>query len=536
MNIFNQKRKPIRLLTWITLLVCFVLVVALSVTGFLIGRDAAMNARENQAEKTMDIANTVRYSEIVKSGLMEEEQSEDIQDYTRRIQTETNVAYIVVMNMNHIRQSHPVEERIGQYFVGDDENRAFHGNTYTSVAEGTLGESLRSFAPIEDADGNQIGVVSVGILLDNVESVMLDRQQMVFLGSAAGMLVGAIGALFLARRVKKTLHGLEPREISQHLQEREAMLASVREGIIAINDEGTIVVVNDAAANIFERAGCMKKPIGYSVDSFFNSSRLKETLYHQEAEYDQEQSLNGLDLVVNRIPVITQGEVVGAIATFREKTELTSLVEQLTGARHYAETLRAQTHEFMNKLHVMSAMVHTESYEELNDYIEQISTNYHRDIGTVSRVVKDPVLAGYLLRKFNNLKENGVVVELKGDYPLPLLKDTERIDGLITIIGNVTDNAWEAIQYQEYKYIQMTINHKDHVLYFSVHDNGPGMSEVEKVNMLDHGLSTKGENRGYGMWLTKKALQELDGTIKVSTQKGGGTVVEITIPYVGEDT
>ncbi|RSL33580.1 two-component system sensor histidine kinase DcuS [Salibacterium salarium] len=536
MKTFTKKRIPIRLRTWITLLVCLVLIVALTVTGILTARDAAVNARETQAEKTMDIAHTVSYSQIVRDGLQDAEAPGDIQEYTRRVQTETNVAYIVVMNMDHIRQSHPVEQRIGQYFVGNDENRAFRGEMYTSVAEGTLGESLRSFVPIEDEDGSQIGVVSVGILLDNVESVMMDRQQMVYIGSAVGLFVGTIGAVFLARRVKQTLHGLEPREIAQHLQEREAMLASVREGIIAINEDGTIVVANDAARGIFQRAGLMKNPMGQPVDSFFDSSRLKEVLRHQEAEYDQEQQLNGLDIVVNRIPVIAKGGVVGAIATFREKTELTSLVEQLTGARHYAETLRTQTHEFMNKLHVMSAMVHTESYEELNDYIQQISTNYKQEVGSVSRIVKDPVLAGYLLRKFSYFQENGGDVELDGDYPLPLLRDTEQMDGLITIIGNVTDNAWEAVQNQAHKQINLTINHIDSLLHFSVSDNGPGMSEADRQNMLQQGLSTKGENRGYGMQLTQKALQELNGTMDIFSEKGKGTTIKITIPYEGDQS
>ncbi|MFB4162453.1 DcuS/MalK family sensor histidine kinase [Alteribacillus sp. JSM 102045] len=532
---FFNKYKTLSLQTWITLLVCLVLIVALSVTGFLIGRDTAKNAREAQEEKTMNIANAVSHAPAVVNGLTAAGQSAAIQSYTLEVQANTNVEYIVVMDMDHIRQSHPVEERIGQYFVGGDEDKAFTGERYTSVAEGTLGESLRSFVPILNKNDEQIGVVSVGILLDNVESVVIDQQRMVYIGTGAGMMIGILGAVILARRVKRTLHGLEPREIAQLLQEREAMLASVREGIIAINEKGTIVVANDAAKELFRRAGLMKDPIGQDSESFLKSPLLKDVLSHQKAEFDQEQLLNGIALVVSRVPVLTNGQVVGAIATFRDKSELASLVEQLTGAKHYAETLREQTHEFMNKLHVMSAMVHTESYQELQDYIKQLSNTYQKEVGSVSRIVKDPVLAGFLLNKCSQFQEHGTVVELKGDFPLPLLKDTEKMDALITIIGNLSENAYEAIADQKEKQIEMTINYINNYFYFTIKDNGPGMSNYARETLFHKGSSTKGEHRGIGMYLTKKALQELNGTISVFSEEEKGTVFEVKIPYEGDE-
>ncbi|SDI06621.1 DcuS/MalK family sensor histidine kinase [Alteribacillus bidgolensis] len=531
---FFHKHKTLKLQTWITLLVCLVIIVALSVTGLLIGRDTSEKARETLEDKTMNIANTVSRAPAVIEGLADGEPSKTIQSYTLDVQANTNVEYIVVMDMHHIRQSHPVEERIGQYFVGGDEDRAFRGERYTSVAEGTLGESLRSFVPIWNENGEQIGVVSVGILLDNVESVVMKQQRMVYLGTGAGMLAGIIGAVLLARRVKRTLHGLEPNEIAQLLQEREAMLASVREGIVAIDDTGTIVVANDAAKELFRKTGLIKNPIGQDAESFLNSSSLKQVLTHQKAEFDQEHILNGVVLVESRVPVIINDQVVGALATFRDKSELASLVEQLTGAKHYAETLREKTHEFMNKLHVMSAMVHTESYQELKDYIKQISKAYQQEVGSVSRVVKDPVLAGFLLNKLNHFQERGTKVKINGNFPLPILKDTEKIDALITIIGNLSDNAYEAIAGQEDKRIEMTINYIDGYFHFMIKDNGPGISETDRDHIFSKGRSTKGENRGLGMYLINKALQELNGTITVRTEEEQGTIFKVKIPYEGE--
>ncbi|MGY4688816.1 DcuS/MalK family sensor histidine kinase [Salibacterium sp. K-3] len=528
-----KRKRPLQLQTWITLLLSLVLVTALCVTGVLIGRDAASHARQAQVEKTMDIAHAAARSAVVREELQGEETGRSIQQYTENVQEDTGVAYIVVMNMDHIRRSHPVEERIGQYFVGNDEDRAFDGETYTSTAEGTLGESLRSFVPIENGDGQQIGVVSVGILLDNVESVIMDRQKMVYIGSGAGLLIGLAGAFWLARRIKQTMYGMEPREIAHLLKEREAMLSSVREGIIAVHTNGDIIIVNDAAKAFFYRTGVTTDPLHLPAASVMPEFGLKDVLERRQGEYDQEIMFRGHAVIVNRMPVLVENRTAGAIATFREKTELTSLVEQLTGAKYYAGKLRAQTHEFMNKLHVISAMIHTESYEELKDYISGISQSWQQEVGSVSRLVKDPVLAGFLLNKINAARGEEIDVELLGEEPLPVLQHTERMDGLITVIGNLFDNAVEAVREREGGNIRLTINHLDGIFYLAVRDNGKGMTPAEKEQLLHPGFSTKGADRGHGMELVQRSMKHLGGEMEWFSEKGEGTTVEVTIPYEG---
>ncbi|GGB44453.1 two-component system sensor histidine kinase DcuS [Lentibacillus populi] len=532
MRNFFRNRKPIRLQTWIMLLIVSVLMIALTITGLLIGNETAQKTRESQREKAMNIASAVSQTQSVIDGLVNLDSSGEIQSYTKAVQEDTDVDYIVVMDNQHIRRSHPVEERIGQYFVGNDEDRAFQGERYTSVAEGTLGKSMRAFTPVWN-EGEQIGVVAVGILLNNVEDTVFASQIIVYIGIAAGLVAGAIGAVLLARRVKRILHGLEPSDIVQLLQERDAMLASVREGIIAINKHAEIVVANHAAMDLFRRAGLAENPIGKQVDAYLPPSDLTQVLLDQNIEFDQEQKLNGIDIIVNTKPVIVNDHIAGIIATFRDRSELTSLVKQLTDTRTYADTLRAQTHEFMNKLHVMSAMVHTESYKELEEYIGYISDNYHKEIGAVSRLVKDPVLAGYLHNKLSQFRENGVVVELNGDRQLPLLKNTKKMEAIITMIGNLSDNANEAVAQQADRRVLITINYINGQFHFTIQDNGPGLTPSEKEAIFEKGRSTKGKTRGYGLFLTMQALKVLDGTLEVSSEKGEGTVFDVIIPYEG---
>ena len=530
MRVLNIKKFSLQ--TKFTVLVSVVVLISLSITAYMIGSNAIKESKEFQAEKVMDIATTISHTKLVIDGLSGDEPADAIQKFTKQVQEDTNVQYIVVMDNNHIRHSHPNPERVGQYFVGDDEDRAFNGDRYTSLAQGTLGESLRAFVPIY-ATGEQIGVVSVGILSETVRTAVLQSLRTSYTGVAIGLFVGLLGAILLAKQVKRTLFGLEPAQIAKLLHEREAVLESVREGIVAVNEKGEIIVANQAAIHLFYQAGLVKNPIGEQVENYLPGAYFKEVFQNGESKFDEEVKVNGIDIVMNQVPVVIQDEVVGALATFRDKSELTSLVEQLSGAKAFAETLRVQTHEFMNKLHVITAMVHTKSYDELKKYTSHLSESYQKEVGAVSRLVKDPVIAGYLLSKLSEARELGVQVELIGDEPLPRLQNMEQMDSMITILGNLFDNAIDAVEQQQNALITITLDYRNKFLAIEIKDNGPGfMMEAFDEKELK-GQSSKGENHGYGLYLVRKALKKLNGELEVFSIKGEGAKFHVFIPYEG---
>ncbi len=528
-----MKRRPLSLQIWLTLLVCTVVVASLSASGYLIGINTAENVQQRQAEKVMNIASIVSRTQVVIDGLTGKVPHESVQDFTRAVQLDTGVHYIVVMNNDRIRLSHPMTSRIGQYFVGNDEDRAFLGEEYTSIATGTLGESMRAFVPIWDGN-RQIGVVAVGILLENIQHVVKQNQKSVYIGILIGLLIGIIGAFFLARKVKRTLFGLEPGEIAQLLHEREAMLASLREGMIAINENQEIIVANNAALRLFRKAHLGKHPVGQSLGEYLSSASLTNLLVDDRTIYDEEQTINGVNIVINKVPVKANQKRIGTVATFRERSELTSLAEQLSGVKAYAETLRMQTHEFMNKLHVITAMVHTKAYDELSDYLAYLSHSYQKEVGSISRLVKDPVIAGYLLNKLGEARELGIEVEINGSHGLPTLKTIEHMDKIITVLGNLCDNAFEAVANQTNKHVQFMLHYEDNRFYFKVKDNGPGIAANERHLLFEKGVSTKGANRGFGLYLTKKAVTDLNGNIDIRTNEDG-TEFHVELPYEGEN-
>lgn len=527
---FFFPNRPYQLKTLILLLVTIVVAMSLILTGILIANDYAAATQRSQEERAQAIASAVGQTPAILDSLRNGTYGGPVQTYTMKVKADTNVEYIVVMDMNSVRLSHPNEEMIGRTFVGGDEGPALEGKSYTSVAVGTLGESMRAFMPIWDG-GEQLGAVAVGIAKDKINDAVWRSQQIILLGMGVGLAAGLIGALLLAQKVKRSMHGLEPVEIAKLLEEKEAMLASVREGVVAVDEKGIMVVANRAAREMFKRAGLPADPIGKHVRDCMPESKLQDVLIHHRAELDQQQTLNNLEIVVNCVPVKAAGKLVGALATFRDKTELTRMLEQLSGAKNYAESLRVHTHEFMNKLHVISAMVHTESYKELQAYIKRISNHYQKDVGWVSSHVKDPVIAGFLLNKLSFLQEHDVEVTLTGREAWPSIARPEVLDALITIIGNSLDNAYEAIAGQEEKEVMVELSSTmEGWLEWTVRDNGPGLAE-ELAGEIRKGNSTKGEGRGYGLHLIHTAAADTDGTVHISSRKGDGMTLTVRIPY-----
>ena len=348
--IVHNRRFRFKLSTIIIFFVCLVVLLSLMITDLLIGNSVSDKIIQNQEEKAKIVARTVAKSQIVIDELEGGKKPNSIQDYTRDIQTATNVLFIVVIDMNGIRKSHPKPEEIGKHFVGGDEKAALNGKEYVSISYGTLGKSVRAFTPIYNKRNEQIGVVAVGISLKRLETALGQSHWDILLVTILGLIIGIIGAILLARYIKRILLGLEPIAIARILEERSTMLQSVHEGIIAVDNQSTITLVNKSALQIFQKAGLSQKPVGMKIYDYMPSTRLDQVLETGKPELDEEQNINGVSILVNRVPLVVNGQVVGAISTFRDKTEVNQLAEQLTGVRTYAESLRAQSHEFMNTI------------------------------------------------------------------------------------------------------------------------------------------------------------------------------------------
>lgn len=513
------------------ILTFIVITVSLLVTDFFISHNVGEATYEQLNAEAIEIASVVANTPLIIEGLNEQKNQNEIQPFVEKIRGISGVRFITVMDMNRIRKSHPDPTMIGTYYDNHDVDLAFAGSEQTSIDHGSLGKSLRAFSPVYTADGKQVGVVLVGIMLDEVADTVMQSRYSVLFGSACGLLIGMLGAVLLARHIKKVTFGMEPFVIAKMLEERNAILASVREGIFAIDSDARITVINTEALRLFNKAGINDEAVGKNVEEFVPNTRMQNVLKTGKAELDQEQDLEGVTLLTNRVPVLVNGEIVGVVATFRDKTEVRKLAEKLVDIKIYAEALRSQTHEFMNKLHVVIGMIHMEYYDELKDYVMKIAHQYQIEVGAVVRKIKDPVVAGFLLGKLSWAREVGVEMELEEDCCLPDMADADMVTELVTIVGNLLDNAVDAVEKSTVKKINVKIIQNCGTLKIEVSDTGKGILKDQYDAIFKNGYSTKGENRGIGLYIMKRSIERLKGEITFVSKIGQGTTFYVSLPY-----
>jgi CitB family two-component system sensor histidine kinase MalK len=520
----------------ITLLVATVLALVLVVTGLMVNWKIEQEARVVLTEKLVLLSRAAAESDAVIKGLQGQRPASAVQAYAERLRVDTQVDYITVMDMNEIRLSHPNPAQIGAHFAGGDEAAVFKGRSYVSEARGTLGLSLRAFTPVWDPGGTrQIGAVAVGILVTGLDHTVLSVRKRVGLGVLIGFGAGILGAMYVAGRIKRILLGMEPQEISTMLQQRNAMLHSVREGIIGVNRDLVVTLVNEEALRLFALAGSHGELVGRNVEEVLPSSRLRVVMETGQAEYDQEGEILGLKILTNRVPVFVEGRITGAVATFRDKTQMNRLAEQLTGVRFYADALRAQTHEFMNKLHVILGLVRLGEYERLKTYITGVAGRFDDEVGFVVQRIKDPMVAGFLLARFSSAREQNILMQLDEDASLPPCPDDAASHDLVTILGNLLENAVEAIGNGTSRVIRVSLRPEGAQMHMSVEDSGPGLPEEVLGKVFTLGFSTKGENRGFGLWQAARTAEARGGRLVGKNTEDGGAVFTASLHLYQEE-
>lgn len=528
----NFKKNLLNLKNNFLLLSFMAIAVSLIINDLLISNNIAESTYNDLQTKIIELANITATSPIVINTLTENKNQEEMQEFTEKISAASHIRFITVMDMQKIRKTHPNKKTIGTYYQNHDGDEAFNGKTLTSIDNGSLGRSLRAFAPVYAPDGRQIGVVLVGVMLDKVDAAKAEARRNLIGGSLCGLLAGILGAIFLAKRIKKFTFGMEPFELAKLLEERNAILSSIREGVIAIDKNENITMVNKAAYELFQKTAVCDDLIGKKVEEAVPHSRMQFVLNTGIAEFDQEQNLKGKTILTNRLPITVNGQIAGVVATFRDKSEMRMLAEKLIDIRIYVDALRAQTHEFMNKLHVIMGLIYLKKYAQLNAYITQIADKYQIELGSISKGIRDPVIAGFLLGKLNLAHECDIKIRFDTGCFVPDFHDAEIVHDIITILGNLISNAFDALKDTKIKVIYLKIIQENGSLEIDIKDTGKGIPLEEYDDIYKNSYSTKGPNRGFGLYITKCSVERWGGTIKVSSWNGKGTKFHVSLPYI----
>lgn len=531
------RKRPLKLTTSVSLMVSTVIVAVLVVVHFFYFLQISSVTRESVQHKALAVARTLANSPDIQRALLLPADRNLIQPIASQVQKSNDLLYVVVTNMEGMRYSHPVREAINQHFIGQDLRPALLGKENVSVNQGQLAKALRVFTPVYDPQHRQIGVVVIGISLSEVNAQINQSRWNILWTALFGSLVGAAGTFWLVRASRRILFGLEPYEISALFEQRQAMLYAIKEGVVAVDLNAQVTLINHAARKLFRETGMPQASENEIVRNLEASGPLiailRAVLSSGKPQRDEEIHFRGRDLLINTMPVSSKGEIIGAICTFRDKTEVTRLTQRLSGMVNYVDTLRQQSHEFMNKLHVILGLLHMKSYAQLEAYILKTANNYQTEIGSLLRKIKSPVIAGFLLSKLNSASDRGLHLVINEDSFLPDRGSEQQVSVLITVLGNLIENAFDALSQQPEGEVSVLLHYQQGWLTCEVSDDGPGIPPDQLDAIFEKGFSSKGEQRGVGLFLSKQQTLSLGGEIIVESDPGVYTQFLVQLPWDG---
>ncbi len=448
-----------------------------------------------------------------------------IQPIAEFIRKSSNLTYVVVTDSDGIRHSHPNPERIGER-VSTDPSVPLSGRIYEGRQTGTLGESWRVKVPIwaegaSDAQGGEvIGSVSVGVLESELAADVRSWLPWVIAAVAGSALIGVFGAAWVTAIVRRRIFQLEPGEIAELVKEHETMLHRLSEGVVTVDALGVITVANDAACRLLDRDDL----VGLSAQEVLDAPVLAVL---EEGEPDGRIVLAGERAIIARGTGVVDdhGTPVSGTLLLRDHTELHQALREMDGANSLTDGLRAQAHEFANSMHVVSGLLELELIEDARDYIARI-----RPGGAL--VDADAALVGGGISALLSVKtaqahERGIAVALTSHGEIPAVLH----DDLVTILGNLVDNALEACAVGDR--VEITLAADAAEVAVVIDDSGPGIPAEVSERIFEEGVSTRSDgahHRGIGLALVARVVRRRDGQIRFDRSELGGARFEVRLP------
>lgn len=447
-----------------------------------------------------------------------------VQREAERIREATKAEYVVVMDRRGVRWSHPTPGEVGR-IVSTDPGQALAGHEVMQIDDGTLGRTARGKVPLRDDDGRIIGAVSVGIAYDSVRARLLHAIPGLLAYAGGALAVGALAAWLISRRVQRQTRDLAFSDISALLAEREAMLHGIREGVVALDRTGRIRLLNDEARRLL---GLGDEAVGRSLDEALGGGRTTDVLAGRVTGTDLLTVRGQRVLVANRMPT----DDGGAVATLRDRTELEQLGRELDSTRGLIDALRAQDHEHANRMHTLLGLLELEMYDDAVEFVGEVVGDHRETAEQVAEKIQDPLLAALLVGKATVAAERGVALRLSDRTGLPDRLIDPR--GLVTIVGNLVDNALDAAAGTAHPRVEVELRTEGRTATLRVRDTGPGIPEEQRELIFTEGWSTKKppahRERGIGLSLVRRFAERQGGTATVGEAAGGGAEFTVVLP------
>ncbi len=501
--------------------------VLMGIGGTVINLHASDEALNENLKNTAELVSSL-YSKIHSSEPMETEQ------FFKGIQKKlSGVDVISIVDQDNIRRYHTNHALIGTTYTGAFPDFGLHPQGfYTENQNGPSGPQRRAYCEVYSDDGTYIGFTMTIMLKKNIRGSTARIVLLFAIVTILACLIELIISRKISHLIKQKLLGYEPDTFTSMFTIRDNILESISDGIVAADKNGDVLFANKAAEKMLSGQSPQSlvkkfvKPVLSSGEPLLNLS---------------EKTLCGTELLIDVNPVHEGGKISGATAILHDRTEYTRLMEDLSGTKYLVDSMRANNHDFTNKLHVILGLIQIGEYSQATEYIENISIIQRETVSLVMKSIDSPAFAALLIGKIARSSECNVKFILRegshfkqGDIDFPT-------EALITICGNLIENALDAMNFSAspgssgIKELVFGVFTKPSSLLITVDDTGCGISEENKLKVFDNGFSTKGKGRGIGLYHTKQLVESLGGTISFESQEGSGTSFTVSFAKVDEN-
>ncbi|MFD2683157.1 sensor histidine kinase [Bacillus seohaeanensis] len=504
----------------------------LMVIGLLTWMFAYMESREDveQAEElALQTAKTLSYMPVIQDSFRKQEPEDSLSAVAEQIRGQVDASAILLEN-----REGQIYSYVGQGGIdGDRKERSrvllYGSNDIIHEGEGD-NEVLKGIVPVMVRYDNYEkveGTVTIEFNMAEIRKNIASEIQTMLILSCIVLFLGILGSVFLARSIRKDTFGLEPYQIGALFRERNAILQSVKEGIVAIDEQGTITMINQSARELLD----VKENVeGKTVKEVISSPAMLDVLYSRIKGNNVELQYKEKTMIVNSQPIMENDKKVGTVSSFRDRTEVKKMVDALSEVKQYSQDLRAQTHEFKNKLYVLLGLIQLGKQKEAIDLIKEESEIQEHHMNIFFHSLLDEKVQAILLGKLAKASEKKINFEIDGESSLAPLPAHIGFSPLIVVLGNLIDNAFEAVADNDEKSVSFFVTDIGNDIIFEIADSGSGISNENANVIFQKGVSSKGENRGYGLANVKEEVDLLGGSIEWSSSEDSGTVFTVFLP------
>ena len=436
-----------------------------------------------------------------------------------------DIDVISVVTKESTRLYHSNEELIGTVYDGTiPDFKEKSRDYYTTTDNGPSGTQRRAYAAIYDEEGNYAGFVMAIMLMKNIKNETIQIILTFILITIIAILIELFISAELSDKIKKSLLGYEPDVFTSMFRMRDNILESLDEGIVAVDKVGKVQFINKSAVEMLTTDGKEDSFIGKYVSNLSNTIPALNPLCASEISRSVSSAYD--NILIDTIPIKENDSVTGTVGILHDRKEYTKLMEDLTGTRYLVDSMRANNHDFTNKLHVILGLIQMEMYDEATSYIQNITMVQRETISKVMNCINEPAIAALLIGKIARASELNVKFVLRegcyyssADISLPS-------EVLVTVIGNLIENAFESMNDMNYdgqKELLFGMYSKPGALLITADDTGSGIADSNIDRIFENGFSTKGSGRGTGLYQVKNLIEAAGGKINVESQEGIGT-------------